>query len=250
MNHNQGKFVGQTALVTGAARRIGRAIALALARSGCNVAIHYYTHSEEADTLAEEIGRMDCKAWVFQADLRDSDQAESLMDRAVQKAGAVDILINNASIFPSDTVMNCTIESLMENIALHAVSPLVMCRRMARQDRSGQIVNLLDSRIEDYDCQHASYHLSKRMLLALTRMLATELAPRIRVNAVAPGLILPPEGKDESYLKQLSPTNLLQTYGQPGDVIHAVLFLLGAEFITGQIIYVDGGRHVKGKMYG
>ncbi len=250
MNHGQGQFAGMTALVTGAARRLGRMIALSLAQAGCNVAVHYHTNGDGAGSLAEEIGRIGRKAWTFQADLRDTAQAERLMNRAREAAGTVDILINNASIFPADTVMDFSFERLTEMIGLHAASPLALCRRMAGQDGPGRIVNLLDSRVEDYDREHASYHLGKRMLLTLTRMLAVELAPRIRVNAVAPGLILPPEGKDESYLNQLAPSNLLRSHGQPSDVTSAVMFLLGAEFVTGQVIYVDGGRHVKGKMYG
>ena len=110
-------------------------------------------------------------------------------------------------------------------------------------------MNLLDARVTAYDRQHASYHVSKRVLLTLTRMLAMELAPRIAVNAVAPGLILPPKGQDESYLQKLLDSNPLHRHGDPSDVTDAILFLVTSRFITGQILYVDGGYHMKGHLY-
>ncbi|MCH7709078.1 MAG: SDR family oxidoreductase [Myxococcales bacterium] len=108
----------------------------------------------------------------------------------------------------------------------------------------------MDTRITDYDKSHVSYHLSKRMLFSMTRMMALEFAPKVRVNAIAPGLILPPEGKDETYLQDLARSNPLLAYGGPGDVVEAVLFLLQGRFVTGQVLYVDGGRHLLGGVYG
>ncbi|NQV31372.1 MAG: SDR family oxidoreductase, partial [Phycisphaeraceae bacterium] len=130
--------------------------------------------------------------------------------------------------------------------------PLALSRAFAAQGQltSGHIINMLDSRVQDYYKLHVPYHLSKRSLLALTRMLAIELAPGVAVNAVAPGLILAPEGKGDEYLQALAHTNPLNRSGGPQDICEAVLFLLRSEFITGQIIYVDGGRHMKGHMYG
>ncbi len=109
---------------------------------------------------------------------------------------------------------------------------------------------MLDSRAFDHDPQHFAYHLSKRTLFAVTRIMAMELAPKVRVNAIAPGLVLPPAGKDESYLARLAHTNPLQSYGGPQDVVDALLFLLRSRFITGQVLYIDGGRHLKGAFYG
>jgi NAD(P)-dependent dehydrogenase (short-subunit alcohol dehydrogenase family) len=124
-----------------------------------------------------------------------------------------------------------------------------LSRRLAAQKRAGSIVNLLDARMLDYDRQHLSYHLSKRALWDLTRIGAIEFAPLIRVNAVAPGLVLPPTGKDTEYLEKLKHTNLLNRYGSPEDVARAVLFLIESPFITGQVIFVDGGRHMRGRVY-
>ena len=133
---------------------------------------------------------------------------------------------------------------------INAWAPFVLGRALARERRGGCIVNLLDSRITDYDAEHAAYHLSKRMLATLTRMMALEFAPRVRVNAVAPGLILPPPGEDDGYLERLKRTNPLERHGEPADVAEAVLFLARSLFVTGQTIFVDGGRHMRGAVYG
>jgi hypothetical protein len=147
--------------------------------------------------------------------------------------------------------MDFTPQSLLASVQLHAMAPLVLARAFAAQRiPAGDIVNFLDSRMEDYDRRHVSYNLGKRMLWAITRMLALELAPAIKVNAVAPGLILPPEGRDEQYLAGLASTNPLNRVGSVEGVAAAVRLLVESDFITGQVIYVDGGRHIRGCVYG
>jgi len=240
---------GKTALITGAAKRIGRALALALARNGVRIVVHY-SHSEpEAATLCREIEGIGVSAWPVKGDLGDPAQTETVFEEAVRKAGPIDILINNASIFDVETIWQMTDESLCRNMRIHTTAPLILSRNLARQERAGHIINLLDTRVVSYDKDHAAYHISKRALLTLTRILALELAPRIAVNAVAPGLILPSALQDESYLDKLAPTTPLQRHGSPADVVEAVLFLLRSRFITGQIIYVDGGYHMRGHLY-
>ena len=129
------------------------------------------------------------------------------------------------------------------------MAPLELTRCLAAQGRDGAVVNLLDARVGDYDRQHAAYHLSKRLLAALTRRMAIEFAPRLRVNAVAPGLILPPDGEDEGHFDRLASTNPLQRRGCPEAVAEAVLFLLRSDFVTGQVLFVDGGRHLRGNLH-
>jgi hypothetical protein len=243
---------GRTALVTGAAKRIGRGVALALAGAGADVVVHYRGSRDEAEATASLIRQVGPRAWCVQADLADGDQAGRLLARAAEAAsGPVDILINNASAFTADTVMDFTPQSLLASVQLHAMAPLVLARAFAAQQiPAGDIVNFLDSRMEDYDRRHVSYHLGKRMLWTITRMLAMELAPAIKVNAVAPGLILPPEGRDEQYLAGLACTNPLNRVGSVAGVATAVRMLVESDFITGQVIYIDGGRHIRGNVYG
>lgn len=240
---------GKTALVTGGAKRLGRATSLALARRGVNVIVHFASAAEEAEELAHEIEREGVRAWTVQTDLAAPANADSLFAKAVA-AGACNFLINNASMFPDSTFAGLDADEVKANVDLNALAPAFLARAMHRSGQSGCVINLLDCMIADYDKKHLAYHLSKRMLHTLTRIMAMELAPRIRVNAVAPGLVLPPAGKDESYLAELAPSNPLNRYGEPADVAEAVVFLLKSDFITGQILYVDGGRNLRGNMYG
>lgn len=250
LNSSPSSPAGKTALVTGAARRIGRAVALSLAAEGVHVVVHYRASRDEAEDAAIGIRATGVNAWTIQADLHDPAEAEKVLPRAVEVAGQIDLLINNASIFTKSRVTEFTFEDLVDNVRVNAVAPLLIARAFAGQGGQGAIVNFLDTRIADYDAEHAAYHLSKRMLFTLTRMMALEFAPGIRVNAVAPGLILPPAGEDVSYLEGLASTNPLHRVGCLEDVTEAVLFLLRSAFVTGQVIFVDGGRHLRGCVYG
>jgi NAD(P)-dependent dehydrogenase (short-subunit alcohol dehydrogenase family) len=224
-------------------------MSLALAGQGAHVVVHHNHSEAEALALCEEIRRLGSSAWPVQGDLAEAPQAERVFRDAVAQSGRIDILINNASIFRPDTVWDVTEESILLNLRIHAMAPLTLARAMAGQENEGHIVNLLDTRVTMYDREHASYHISKRILLTLTRMLALELAPKIAVNAIAPGLILPPAGQDEAYLQRLVYTNPLESHGGPQDVVEGMLFLVGSRFITGQILYIDGGYHMKGHVY-
>ena len=241
---------GKTVLVTGAAKRLGRYTALELARAGCRVIVHYRSSKEDAEATAEEIGRYGVEAWTIQADLEDTDSARDLFGRCVERAGPIDFLINSASIFPEGTLPDVLTDAFEQNMRVNALSPYALAAALAEQGRPGSVVNFLDARMLDYDRRHVPYHLSKRTLFTLTRIMAVEFAPLVRVNGVAPGLVLPPDGEDESYLERLAHTNPLNTAGSGDQIAKTVLFLLWNEFVTGQVIYVDGGRHLKGRFYG
>lgn len=244
-------FSGKTALVTGAGRRIGRAVAESLAARGAGVLVHYRSSRSGAEETAAAARELGAEAWTIEADLGDSQEAGRLVTRAVEKAARpIDYLVNNASIYSESRLADLTPDDLNDNVQVNALAPLLLSRSFAEQDLDGVIVNLLDTRITDYDRKHVAYHLSKRMLYSLTRLMAIEFAPRVRVNAVAPGLILPPAGEDEDYLRRLAPTTLLNRPGCLNDVTEAVRFLLESDFVTGQVVYVDGGRHLKGSVYG
>lgn len=241
---------GQTALVTGAGVRLGRAIALALAGAGVHVVVHYHTSRTEAEETVDKIRSLGGDALAVQADLFNAIEAEALVARANDAVGSIDILVNNASIFPENRITDFTLSDLDENIQVNAYAPLQLIRAFAEQTRRGAIVNMLDARMTAYDREHAAYHLSKRMLFSITKMCAVEFAPGIRVNAVAPGLILPPPGYGVDWLERLAHTNPLSSYGTVHDVTEAVLFLLRSEFVTGQILYIDGGKHLQRNFYG
>lgn len=240
---------GQKALITGAAKRIGRAIACRFAEESIDVILHYNKSGKAAEELKIILEKTGVRAWIFQASLSCPDEAEELFQKAVSTCGPIDYLINNASLFRKDTLTTFTVQGLFENISVNALAPLLLSRKFAGQNRKGKIINLLDARITDYDDEHAAYHLSKRMLYDLTRLMALEFAPGITVNAVAPGLILPPPGQGTGFLEKMKHTNPLHTYGTLKEITDAVMFLIKAEFITGQVIYVDGGRHLKGCVY-
>lgn len=244
---------GASAIVTGASRRLGKHIGLGLAREGVDVIVHFNNSEREAMETADQIRSMGVKAWTIQADLGTPDGVAGFVALCEEKVKSVSILINSASIFPQGNVLDADNEEFLENIQVNALAPLALCRWFAGQKIGGtgrSIVNLLDTRILDYDRAHVPYHISKQVLFSLTRMLSIELAPEIRVNGVAPGLILPPPGQDEEYLRGLANTNPLGAWGVPADIVDAVLYLLKASFVTGQVIYVDGGRHMKGRFYG
>lgn len=243
-------LAGQSALVTGAAKRLGRAVVLALARAGVNVVVHYHASAAEAEATAREARRRGVRAWTIRADVAEPEEMQGLLPRAIAAAGPLDILVNNAAVFASSRLTDFTPEDLRANIETNALAPLMLARGFTAQHREGVIINFLDARISDYDREHVAYHLSKLMLHALTRMMALEFAPRVRVNAVAPGLVLPPPGRGRDYLRRRAHTNPLGRVGAPEDIADAVVFLARSSFVTGQVIYVDGGRHLRGCVYG
>ncbi len=251
MEKSDSRLSGRTALVTGGARRIGRALSLALARAGANVVVHYCHSGDEAHATAAEIRAQGVDAWVVAGDLLAAGGATALMDGALALTGGkLDILINNASLYPESRLLTMTAEELEECVRLHVAAPLALAQRLAALSSECDIVNMLDARITAYDAAHAAYHLSKRMLFSLTRMLALELAPRIRVNALAPGAVLPPAGEDEDFLERMTRHNPLRRHGTPEELAQCLLMLLTNRFITGQVIYYDGGYHMKAATYG
>ena len=242
---NSEQLAGKTALITGAAKRIGRETALSLAGEGANVIVHYRGSVHEAADLCREIRAKGVESWIIQADFEKPAEYETLIQRALDEAGRLDILVNNASIFPPDKLDDITWESLLTNIQVNAWVPFVLARDFKRLVGRGMIINMLDSRIKDADWNHVAYILSKHVLAALTKMMALDYAPDIRVNAVAPGLILPPPGKDESYIDALKDTVPLRKHGDPQDVADAIVYLAKSDFLTGEVIFVDGGRHLR-----
>ena len=240
---------GKKALITGGAKRLGRETALSLARAGVNLAVHFNRSKGPAEEVVREAAALGVRAHPIQADLGNAGSAEPLFQQAWEELGGIDILVNNASIFPAGRLDDMTLPELHRNLGVNAWVPFVLTRAFWRRIRStglrGSAVNMLDARLIGGDLAHAPYHLSKALLGELTTLAALEFAPELQVNGVAPGAVLPPEELDEEYLEGLARELPLQRRGHPKDIADAVIYLLGADFVTGQVIFVDGGRHIR-----
>ncbi len=242
-------FSGRRALITGGAKRLGRETARLLAGRGVHLAIHYNTSRAPAEELCRELGAAGVRAVPLSGDLGKPREVETLFQEAWASMDGLDFLVNNASIFPPDRLDEMELTHLLENLRVNAWAPFLLTRAFWRRLRGtqerGAVVNLLDTRLVGGDLAHASYHLSKAMLKELTTLTALEFAPELQVNGVAPGAVLPPENEEDAYLEKLTAELPLERRGYPGDIAEATVYLLGTSFVTGQIIFVDGGRHLR-----
>jgi pteridine reductase len=241
---------GSVALVTGAARRIGRAIALRLARGGCRVAVHYRGSRRDAESVVKAIRAAGGEAKAFPADLAKAGAPARLV-RAVEKGlGPVAVLVNNASIFPRTPILEAGARELDAAWELNLRAPwllsLAVAPGMARRKR-GKIVNLGDIHAERPLRRRGPYTVSKAAVHAMTLVLARELAPAVQVNAVAPGAILLPEDAGPGLRKRLVRNIPAGRLGTPEEIAEAVAFFVeGPDFVTGEVLRVDGGRHLRG----
>ena len=232
------------ALVTGGARRIGRTICLTLAKAGFDVAIHHHASGDEAQSLADEIAAMGRRACLLQADLKDEARVRGLIPAANAALGPVSVLVNNASVFQDDRVGGLTRESWDTHIETNLRAPLVLAEAFATQTSQGVIINLLDQKVLKPDPRFFSYSLSRNGLWWATQTLAQALAPGIRVNGVGPGPTLPSIHQTPEEFAAEARGTLLETPGSPEAVADAVLWLIDARMVTGQMIAVDGGQHL------
>ncbi|MGW8264848.1 MAG: SDR family oxidoreductase [Longimicrobiales bacterium] len=243
------RLANKRALITGGARRLGRETALALASKGTHLAIHYNSSRDSAEALCEEIEGHGVRSVAVQGNLSEDQAVEAVFRNACEALGGLDLLVNNASIFPSGRLDSMELADLLPNIQVNAWAPFLLTRSLWREirktPRRGSVVNLLDTRLIGGDLAHSAYHLSKAMLGELTTMMALEFAPELQVNGVAPGAVLPPEEQDEAYLNGLAASLPLQRRGYPSDIAEAIVYLLETSFVTGQVIFVDGGRHIR-----
>jgi NAD(P)-dependent dehydrogenase (short-subunit alcohol dehydrogenase family) len=237
----------KTVLVTGAAKRLGRAIALDLARNGWDVAIHYNHSEREARATAEDARTAHGKVALLKADLSREDETAALVGRAVAELGPLTALVNSASVFENDNVLNASRASWDKHIETNLRAPFVLSQAFAAQlprEMTGAIVNIIDQRVLKPTPQFVSYSLSKAGLHWLNTTLAQGLAPRIRVNAVAPGPTIKNERQSEDDFSRQREATLLGSGAEPQDVCDAVRYLLSASAVTGQMIAVDGGQHL------
>ena len=233
----------KTVLITGAARRLGRMFALACAQAGADVAIHHAHSQADAESLSDEITRLGGRAWIFQADLNDSTQTGELI-RLVNESTPLHFLINSAAIFEPLTLDSTTLDDWNRHLALNLTAPFLLSQAFARQaDEGARIVNILDWRALRPAADHFPYTVSKSALATMTKSMAVALAPKVIVNGLALGAILPPADGNASpdIIKNIP----MKRWAKENEVEQALLFLLTSPtFITGEIIHVDGGRHL------
>jgi len=286
---------GKKALITGGAKRLGYYTALALAKEGADIILHYNTSIKAAENVLKKLESLGSEVRLVQQDFSKLDNYQDFLEDVHSTAGNIDILINSASIFERDTAEEASYESLDRNMTVNAYIPFLLTQALYKVIKqnpeegtkeqpevnppdsevhesvksykteivteaaygagsSGNtraaVINFLDTRIASDDSAHFSYHASKRLFHTLTKQAALKFAPELRVNAIAPGLILPPVGEGVEYLKKRTHWNILNTYGNEKDITDAVVFLLKSRFISGQVLYVDGGQHLKGALYG
>ncbi len=235
------------ALVTGAARRIGRAIASDLATHGWRVAVHYHTSEGAARDLAAEIEAKGGRAVAVRADLHDEEATAALVAAAAEAIGPITCLINNASIFEDDKPDTVTRESWDLHMQVNLRAPFILTQALDRQlpeGQAGNVVNILDQRVLNLTPHFTSYTVSKSALWTLTQTLAMALAPRIRVNAVGPGPTLPSSRQTEEQFSRQWSSLPLKRQVMPKEICDAVRFILDAPSMTGQMIAVDGGQHL------
>jgi len=233
----------KTILITGAARRLGRRFALASAHNGADVVIHHAHSDSDAESLRAEISRLDRQAWVFQADLTESSQAQNLIP-TINRITPIHFLINNAAIFESLTLDSASIDEWNRHLALNLTAPFLLSQAFARQADEGEhIVNILDWRALRPGADHFPYTISKSALAAMTKSMAVALAPKITVNGLALGAVLPPS--DGNTNPEITKSIPMKRWSIDGEIEQALLFLLTCpKYITGEIIHVDGGRHL------
>ena len=240
-------LTGRVALVTGAGRRVGRAIALALGARGMHVVVHFNGSRTGADETARLITDAGGKAIVEQADLTQVEAANELVDRAIAWRGALSALVNSAAIMLRTPVGETTTPDWDTMFALNVRAPYFLSQRAAPAlaASQGAIVNIADLAAFESWPAYVPHGMTKAAVVQMTHAMARALAPGVRVNAVAPGVVLLPEGWSEEEAEHLRSTTPLRRLGSPEDVAQVVVFLLEAQYVTGEVIRVDGGRHIR-----
>jgi NAD(P)-dependent dehydrogenase (short-subunit alcohol dehydrogenase family) len=240
--------IPRTALVTGGARRLGRAIAVALARAGFDVAVHCHTSTAAAEATATEIRTLGRHAAVLSADLQQEEDAALLFPRALDAIGPIGVLVNNASTFERDEWHDVTRASWDTHLEPNLRAPFLLMQHFAQTlpaGAEGVVINMIDQRVWSITPHFVSYTVSKAGLWALTQSMALALAPRIRVNAIGPGPALPSPRQSQAQFERQAASVPLRHGTSPDEIARAVLAILALPAMTGQMIALDGGQHLQ-----
>jgi pteridine reductase len=238
---------GSVAIVTGSGVRLGRALALALSEQGARLVIHYHSSAGAARAVIDQIQAAGGQAISVQADLGRLEQVRSIVERAADHFGQVDVLVNSAAIFEPGRWEDTDEEMWNRHFAINLKAPFFLSQAFAAhvgRERRAHIVNIADWRGARPADDHVAYTLTKAGLIAMTESLALALAPNIQVNAVAPGAILPPPDEDQAYLERIAQGIPARGAGSPEDVARALIFLLQSDYVTGELVFVTGGQHL------
>ncbi len=234
------------ALVTGSAYRIGKAVAVHLASQNYNLVLHYNSSAEKAQKLKHEIETLysDVRVELLQLNFLNDNNFDQIFEDLKKKEIIIEILVNCASDFIPSNFQDEGSDLYDKEMTINFKVPYLLTKAFAKVYGKGNVINFVDTKVEKNKTVHLDYILSKKLLKDFTKISAVELAPNIRVNAIGPGLILPPPGKDESYLLDLAKNIPLKTIGNVEEILKAVQFILDSQFFTGQILYIDGGEHL------
>ncbi len=238
--------MSNTALITGASKRIGNAISNHLAKKGWNVIIHYNHSASEAQKLVEGLSVQfpNQKFNTVQANLANIDEVLGLVKNALSKAGSINLLVNNASVFDPSYLIETDVELYDLQFDVNVRAPFFLIRDFANHCKKGNVINFVDTRVTSNKSNFAAYSLSKKALWDLTKMAALELSPEIRVNAIAPGVTLPPEDEDENYLDKLAQNIPMKKPGGLEPILKSLDYILDNHHLTGQLLFADGGENL------
>lgn len=237
------------ALVTGGATRLGLAFAMSLAQRGYDIALHYHSSQGSAYKAAKDIESLGVSCEVFQADLS-SDQSGELVQQVTEHFPRLELLVNSASAYEAASIADTSLALLHQQFSVNFFAPFILTQAFAQQCNQegivdkGAVINILDNKIAFQQNDYAAYLLSKKTLAEFTRLAAIEYAPSIRINGIAPGVVLPGDERTEGYVSWRVENIPLQQQGRVEDLLSAMNFLIDSEFVTGQIITVDGGENI------
>ncbi len=233
-----------TALVTGGAVRLGKAVALTLAKLGFDIALHYHSSHVNAAKTQQEILDLGRVCTLLQQDLNQVEELEAFMVSVVSAMPDLSLLINSAAYYEPGTIAKTSLELFENQVSLNFRAPFFLTQHFASRVTEGHIINICDSKIVFNQYSYAAYLLSKKALAELTQMAAAEFAPRIRVNGVAPGIVMAPTNQDPDYMKWRFEGIPLKRQGDLSNVTQAIAMLVDNDYMTGHIIFVDGGEAV------